>query len=161
MRDLTALVGQLPPAERAALAWAPAAIEAELKRLREEPLNTHLVNETTLAIFTQFGKALTVIIQALGAPGFLAALKGIYHSEGERLDRFLPDPGARRSARWAMRAFVGFLDAIPLGPEIREASLDPGLLAPPDLAEAFKDDADTPIIRESMGYPLDGAESRR
>ena len=146
VRDLTALVGQLPPAERAALAWAPAAIEAELKRLREEPLNTHLVNETTLAIFTQFGKALTVIIQALGAPGFLAELKGIYHSEGERLDRFLPDPGARRSARWAMRAFVGFLEAMPLGPEIQEASLDPGLLAQPDLAEAFKDDA-TGVIR--------------
>lgn len=141
VRDLTALVAKLPSAERAALAWAPAAIEDELKRLREEPLNTHLVNETTLAIFTQFGKALAVVIEALGAPGFLAEIKGIYHSESERLDRFLPDPGARRSARWAMRAFVGFLEAIPLGPEIQAASLDPGLLTKPELAEVFKDDA--------------------
>ena len=141
VRDLTALVAQLPPAERAALTWAPAAIEAELRRLREEPLDTDLVNESTLAIFTQFSKVLAVIVRALGAPGFLAELKGIYHSEGESLDRFLPDPGARRSARWAMRAFVGFLEAIPLGPEIRKATLDPGLLAQPDLATAFKDDA--------------------
>jgi hypothetical protein len=141
VRDLNALVAQLPPAERAALTWAPAAIEAELRRLREEPLDTDLVNESTLALFTQFSKALSVIVRALGAPFFLAELKGIYHSEGESLDRFLPDPGARRSARWAVRAFVGFLEAMPLSPEIQKASLDPGLLAQPDLAEAFKDDA--------------------
>jgi hypothetical protein len=141
VRDLNALVARLPPAEHAALTWAPAAIEVELKRLREEPLDTDLVNESTLAIFTQFSKAFAVIVQALGAPFFLAELKSIYRSEGESLDRFLPDSGARRSARWAMRAFLGFLEAIPLGPEIREASLDPGLLAQPDLAEAFKDDA--------------------
>ena len=141
VRDLTTLVAQLPPAERAALAWAPAAIEAELKRLREEPLGADLVSACTLAIFTSSSKTLTAIVNLLGAPGFVTALSGLYHAEGERLEHFLPDAGARRSARWAMRAFMGFLKAILLVPEIRGAGLDPSLLAQPDLAEAFKDDA--------------------
>jgi hypothetical protein len=141
VRDLTALVAQLPPSERAALTWVPTAIEAELKRLRDEPLSADLVNACTLAVFIQSSKALAAIVSMLGAPGFLAALSGIYHAEGGRLEEFLPDSGARRSARWAMRAFVGVLQAILLVPEIRGASLDPSLLAQSDLAEAFKDDA--------------------
>jgi hypothetical protein len=141
VRDLTALVAQLPPAERAALTWAPAAIEVELMRLREEPLSADLVNACTLAIFTHSSTVLAAAARVLGAPGFLAALSDIYHAEGERLEQFLPDAGARRSARWAMRAFVGVLQAILRVPGIREASLDPSLLAQPDLAEAFKDDA--------------------
>ena len=141
VRDLASLVAQVPPVERAALTWAPAAIEAELKRLREEPLNADLVNETSLTISTHLSKALTVIVRALGAPEFLVELKGVYRSESERLDRFLPDPGARRSARWAVQALVGLLEAFPLSPEIRHADLDPGLLAQPDLAEVFKNDA--------------------
>lgn len=141
VRDLTALVAQLPPAERAALTWAPAAIEVELKRLREEPLSEDLVNACTLAIFTRSSTVLAAAARVLGAPGFLAALSGIYHAEGERLEEFLPDAGARRSARWAMRTFVGFLQVILVATEIRDAGLDPSLPEQPDLAEAFKDDA--------------------
>jgi hypothetical protein len=42
VRDLTALVGQLPPAERAALAWAPAAPRDDPKLSR-----TVLARETS------------------------------------------------------------------------------------------------------------------
>jgi hypothetical protein len=141
VRDLTALVAQLPPTERAALTWTPAAIQAELKRLREEPLSADLVDACTLAIFGHSGKVLPAVLRVLGTPGFLAALGDIYGAEGERLEQFLPDAGARRSARWAMRTFVGFLQVILVASEIRDAGLDPSLPAQSDLAEAFKDDA--------------------
>jgi hypothetical protein len=141
LRDLNALVGQLPAAERATLAWAPAAIEAELDRLRSEPLDADLISQTTVAIFTHFSRALTSIVRVLGTRNFLTEIKNLYHSEGQRLDRFLPDSGARRSAGWAMRAFLGVLEAVLLSPEIREASLHPDPLAHVDLSEAFKDDA--------------------
>ena len=132
VRDLASLVAQVPPVERAALTWAPAAIEAELKRLREEPLNADLVNETSLTISTHLSKALTVIVRALGAPEFLVELKGVYRSESERLDRFLPDPGARRSARWAVQALVGLLEAFPPVAAVRGGHLRRPANRPPD-----------------------------
>jgi hypothetical protein len=141
VEDLNALLSRLPAAERAALAWAPKAVEDALRRLREEPLDADLIAKCTMAVFESCGKALAPVLRLLGDQQLLAEISGLYRAEVERLLPFLPDAGSRRSAQWSMRAYMAFLNVLANDPEVRTAATTPEALPQWALTEAFQDDA--------------------
>ena len=108
IRDLSALLGRLPASERAALAWAPAALEQEIQPLREGPLTHDVVVSCTVGVFRVLGELFPSLVKLLGAERFFAEVDGASTDALDRLRASLPDAGSKRSADWVVRAFQRF-----------------------------------------------------
>ena len=108
IRDLSALLERLPTSERAALAWAPAALEQAIQPLREGPLTHDVVVSCSVGVFRVLGELFPSLVKLLGAERFFSEVDGASTDALDRLRASLPDAGSKRSADWVVRAFQRF-----------------------------------------------------
>jgi hypothetical protein len=124
IRDLSALLGRLPASERAALAWAPAALEEEIRPLLEGPLTAAGVIACSVSVFRVLGQLIPSLVTLLGAERFFTEVEGAYVGALDRLRGSLPDAGSKRSADWVARALQGFTKIVSQVPAAAFADMD-------------------------------------
>jgi hypothetical protein len=116
IRDISALLERLPAGDRAALSWAPAALQHEIQPLREGPLTSDIVSSSTVAAFRVFAALMPSVMKVLGTERFFSEADGAHSDALERLRWALPDAGSKRSAEWvvaALQRFTRFISRLP------------------------------------------------
>lgn len=141
IRDLSGLIDGLPAGERAALAWAPAALQLEIRPLVSGPLMSDAIVAATAGVFRILGQLLPAAAKLMGAERFSAQLDGAYEGELARLRAFLQDAGARRSAEWVFRSLRSFFKLFSQIPKDELAAVGAQAVADAEFAEALRDDA--------------------
>jgi hypothetical protein len=136
------MIERLPASDRAALAWAPAALEQEVRPLLEGELTADAVATCTAGVMGVLVRLVPALANLLGAERFLSEVDSAYAGALERLRDFLPDPGSRRSADWVVGALQGFIRLVAqVPPEEFSAALDAEHIAEAVSIDALKDDA--------------------
>jgi hypothetical protein len=146
IRDLSGLIDGLPAAERAALAWAPAALQLEIGPLASGPLTSDTVVAATAGVFRILGQLLPAAAKLMGAEHFAAQVDGAYQGELDRLRAFLQDAGARRSAEWVFRSLQSFFKLFSQIPTNELAAVGTQAVGDAEFAEALRND-DAGILR--------------
>lgn len=141
IRDLSKLIDDLPAGERAALAWAPAALQLEIRPLVVGPLTSDAVLAATVGVFRILGQLLPAAAKFLGAEHFSAQVDGAYQGELDRLRAFLRDTGARRSAEWVFRSLRAYFKVFSQIPKNELAAVGFQAVADVEFAEVLRDDA--------------------
>ena len=141
IRDLSGFIDKLPAGERAALAWAPAALQLEIRPLLGGTLTSDAIRAATVGVFRILGQLLPATAKFMGAEYFSTQVDGAYQSELDRLRAFLRDSGAKRSAEWVFRSLRSFFKLFSQVPESELAAAGTQGFAEAEFAEAMRDDA--------------------
>lgn len=141
IHDLSGLIDELPASERAALAWAPAALQLEVRPLIAGPTTSDAIIAATAGVLRILGQLLPATAKLVGAEHFTAQVSGAYQGELDRLRAFLDDAGARRSAEWAFRSLRSFFKLFSQIPKDQLAAVGTQAVVETAFAEALRDDA--------------------
>jgi hypothetical protein len=105
VNDLDRLMRNLPTAQRAAIAWAPAELRAAINSLRgSTDLSAEDVARASEKIFRLLESVIGPVAASIGAEELSVEVSALWAKELECLRGFLPDSASVHAAEWTFRS---------------------------------------------------------